>query len=57
MSPLTDDAPLRLDRPGLVQGVREVLDRAGFDEAGIARGSAARARWPGWASAPWTGLD
>ena len=37
MSPLTDEAPLRLDRPGLVQGVREVLDRAGFDEAGIAQ--------------------
>ena len=37
MSPLNDEAPLRLDRPGLVEGVREVLDKAGFDEAGIAQ--------------------
>ena len=32
MSRLTNEAPLALDRPDLVHGVREVLDRVGFDQ-------------------------
>ena len=32
MSPLTEEAPLAVDRPDLVHRVREVFDRAGFDE-------------------------
>ena len=35
MSPLSDEAPLTLDRPDLVHGVREVLDRVGFDPTHI----------------------
>ncbi|MGO8900619.1 MAG: methyltransferase, partial [Isosphaeraceae bacterium] len=35
MSPLTNEAPLALDRPDLVHGVREVLDRVGFDQTHI----------------------
>lgn len=35
MSPLPDEAPLALDRPDLVQRVRAVLDRAGFNEEQI----------------------
>ncbi len=35
MSPRIDEAPLTLDRPDLARRVREVLDRAGFDESRI----------------------
>ena len=35
MSPLTDEAPLDLDRPDLIHGVRKVLDRVGFDPTHI----------------------
>jgi methylase of polypeptide subunit release factors len=35
MSPLTEEAPLAVDRPDLVHRVREVFDRAGFDEKHI----------------------
>ena len=35
MCPLTNEAPLALDRPDLVHGVREVLDRVGFDQTHI----------------------
>ena len=35
MSRLTNEAPLAVDRPDLVHRVREVLDRAGFDEKHI----------------------
>lgn len=35
MSQLSNDAPLAVDRPELVREVREVLDRAGYDEKQI----------------------
>ena len=35
MSRLTDEAPLDIDRPDLIHGVREVLDRVGFDQTHI----------------------
>jgi SAM-dependent methyltransferase len=35
MSRLTNEAPLAVDRPDLVHGVRELLDRTGYDETHI----------------------